>query len=222
MKKPLIGLTPTFKDGKPFVPEFYCAAVEKAGGEWRLLSFAESERGFLSLSGVLFTGGVDVEPSIYGEKKSPHCGDIQPVRDLCELRLLPLALRRDMPVLGICRGLQLLNVGLGGTLVQHLPDVVSTGHSGTVHDVELLAGGWLRTLTDQAIVQVNSYHHQAINRLAPSLRACAVGPEGVIEAVERPASRFFKAVQWHPERWAHPLSDAIFAAFVHSAQTYSA
>ena len=115
-----------------------------------------------------------------------------------------------------------LNVGLGGTLVQHLPDVVSTGHSDTVHDVELLAGGWLRTLTDQAIVQVNSYHHQAINRLAPSLRACAVGPEGVIEAVERPASRFFKAVQWHPERWAHPLSDAIFAAFVRSAQTYSA
>ena len=113
-------------------------------------------------------------------------------------------------------------MGLGGTLVQHLPDVVSTGHSDTVHDVELLAGGWLRGLTDQAIVQVNSYHHQAINRLAPSLRACAVGPEGVIEAVERPASRFFKAVQWHPERWAHPLSDAIFAAFVRSAQTYSA
>lgn len=222
MRKPLIGLTPTFQNGKPFVPEQYCASVEKAGGEWRLLSFSESERDFLALSGVLFTGGVDVEPTLYGEKRSPHCGDIQPVRDLCEMRLLSLALRQDMPVLGICRGIQLLNVGLGGTLVQHLPDVVSTGHSGTEHTVELLAGGWLRGLTDQAIVPVNSYHHQAIHRLAPSLKACAIGPEGLIEAVERPASRFFKAVQWHPERWEHPLSDAIFAAFVQSAAAYSA
>ncbi len=222
MKRPLIGLTPTFKNGKPFVHEFYCASIEKAGGDWRLLSFAESERDFLALSGVLFTGGVDVEPAVYGEKKSPRCGAIQPMRDLCELRLLSLALRQDMPVLGICRGIQMLNAGLGGTLVQHLPDLVSTNHDGTTHTVELLSGGWLRSLTDQAIVPVNSYHHQAINRLAPSLRVCAVGPEGVIEAVERPASRFFKGVQWHPERWEHPLSDALFAAFVHSAQTYSA
>lgn len=218
VNKPLIGLTPTFKEGKPFVSENYCAAVERAGGEWRLLSFSESERELNALCGVLFTGGVDVEPALYGAQRSPRCGEIQPVRDFSELRLLELVLRRDLPVLGICRGIQLLNVGLGGTLRQHLPDVVSTNHSGTEHTVELLAGGWLRGLTDQAIVPVNSYHHQAIGRLSPELRACAVGPEGVIEAVERPCSRFFKAVQWHPEMWEHPLSNAIFAAFLERAR----
>lgn len=217
MSRPLIGLTPTFQDGRPYVPQTYCAAIERAGGEWRLLSFAQSEEEFCALSGVLFTGGVDVDPAVYGQKRQPACGEIQPVRDRCELRLLSLAIRQDMPVLGICRGIQLINVGLGGTLRQHLPQTVSTPHQGTEHPLELLAGGWLRGLSDQAIVPVNSFHHQAISRLAPGLRACAVGPEGVIEAVERPGARFFKAVQWHPERYAHPLSDAIFAAFVESA-----
>lgn len=219
MIRPVIGLTPTVREGKPFVDEHYCAAVEKAGGQWRLLPFAPGERALEGLDGLLFTGGVDVEPALYGARRSPRCGEIQPVRDRCEMRLLAWALGRDLPVLGICRGIQVLNAGLGGTLCQHLPDVTGAGHSdGCVHAAELLAGGCLRALTGEAVVPVNSFHHQAINRLAPSLRACAVSPDGLIEAVERPASRFFVGVQWHPERWEHPLSDAIFAAFVRACR----
>ena len=170
--------------------------------------------------GLCLTGGGDIEPSRYGEATAPETDDVDPARDELELRLLRTALERDIPVLGICRGFQVINVANGGKLVQHLE-----GHSrslGALHSHEAVpaAGSLLASATTDRAHVVNSSHHQAVTDavLAPGL-VPTVRIDGLIEALEDPAHRWVVAVQWHPERTAEVSAEAtqIFRAFADAA-----
>lgn len=157
--------------------------------------------------GILLTGGQDIQPELYGAEPLPCCGECSPERDTMELQLLELAFQQDLPVLGICRGLQLLNVCFGGTLYQDLPEQVSSSisHHQTppydqpVHTVSVLPETPLAALLEQETLAVNSYHHQGILKLAEALQPMAVAPDGLIESVWLPEKAFVWGVQWHPE-----------------------
>jgi putative glutamine amidotransferase len=157
--------------------------------------------------GLLLTGGIDVDPALYGEPKQPETDTPDPELDAAEILVIAEALHRDLPTLGICRGLQILNVQHGGTLIQHLvpPERHRTVKNGDrslpVHSVEIREDTLLGSIAGTTnIWHVNSRHHQAVKTLGHGLRVSAVDPEdGVIEAVERPEMRFVLAVQWHPE-----------------------
>ena len=157
------------------------------------------------VQGVLLTGGSDVSPSYYGQEPQPELGDVDPERDAFELGILTLADAADLPVLCICRGMQLLNVHRGGTLVQHLPQSErhrrgDTPKSQAVHAVRIEPVSKLAELWGASEVQVNSRHHQAVDRVGAGLVVSARDAEdGVIEAIEDPSHRFLVGVQWHPE-----------------------
>ena len=178
--------------------------------------------------GLLFTGGQDVSPALYGEAPKPTCGEVCPARDRMEQTLLHLALERDLPVLGICRGIQFLNAVLGGTLYQDLPTEYpfQTQHhmpppyDRAVHTVTLQPGTPLAELLGTEHIGVNSYHHQAVKTLAPCLTEMAWSEDGLIEAVCLPGKRFVWAVQWHPEFSfrVDEHSRKIFGAFVAAAK----
>ncbi|MDY5501922.1 MAG: gamma-glutamyl-gamma-aminobutyrate hydrolase family protein [Gemmiger sp.] len=179
------------------------------------------------VDGILLTGGNDVAPALYGEQKETFCGENDPLRDRMETRLIELALQADKPIFGICRGLQILNTVLGGTLYQDLKTQTGTAlthsmdkpYDRTVHEVTVLPGTPLGELYGPGPMAVNSRHHQGIKALAPALRAQAVAPDGLIEAVYLPEYRFVQAVQWHPEhRWQAAESQSILRAFVESCR----
>ena len=160
------------------------------------------------LDGILLSGGVDVDPSLYGQEPHPRLGRVNRRRDDFELALVREALRRDVPILAICRGHQLLNVATGGTLVQDIASLVQ-GHADhdvkgprwrRAHRVDVSAPSRLREILGQDALPVNSIHHQAVDRVGDGLVVSARCPEdGIVEGLERPASRFVVAVQWHPE-----------------------
>ena len=159
-------------------------------------------------AGLLLTGGPDVDPALYGEARHPETEEPDRERDDIETELLCEALERDLPLLAICRGLQLLNVFHGGDLVQHLDTVQrhrkpEDDRAAPVHDIFIEPGSLLHSIAGGRQWRVNSRHHQAVKRLGRALRVSAVDPEdGTIEALERPDKRFVLAVQWHPENQA--------------------
>jgi gamma-glutamyl-gamma-aminobutyrate hydrolase PuuD len=182
----------------------YARAIESVGAEPVL----EEVRTGLRIGpccGLLLTGGGDVDPALYGEIASPETDPPDPERDAVEAALIDEALARDLPLLGICRGMQLLNVHLGGTLVQHLPTVGRhvrrTSDRGLpAHRVVIEPGSMLASIAHRQMWEVNSRHHQAVARLAGGFKVCASDPEdGTVEAIELPARRYVLAVQWHPE-----------------------
>jgi gamma-glutamyl-gamma-aminobutyrate hydrolase PuuD len=153
----------------------------------------------------LLTGGSDVDPARYGEPASPETQPPDPERDAVEAALIDEALARDLPVLAICRGMQLLNVHRGGSLIQHLPGAArhvrrTSDRSLPAHRVVIEPGTLLASIAKRETWDVNSRHHQAVARLAPGLRVCARDPEdGTVEAIELPVRRYVLGVQWHPE-----------------------
>ena len=160
-----------------------------------------------TIQGILLTGGHDVCPSTYGEDKIPQCGATCRERDKMEHILLGRALGRDIPVLGICRGIQFINVFLGGSLYQDLPTQrpSCTEHHQKppydvpVHELELMDNSGLFRLLNRKSLSVNSYHHQAIKEKARPLKIMAVADDGIIEAVEMTDKKFVWGIQWHPE-----------------------
>jgi putative glutamine amidotransferase len=178
------------------------------------------------MDGFLFTGGGDIAPSFYGEETLQCCGEISPLRDTMELDLLNAVLPTGKPILGVCRGIQLMNVGLGGTLyqdiylqnaqtfqqqhIQKLPDYLPA------HDVIIEEGSLLHRIEKTARLPVNTLHHQAVKDCASGLTAVARSSSGLIEAVEKKDHPFFLGVQWHPERMWHvdAAAKAIFESFV--------
>jgi putative glutamine amidotransferase len=212
--RPLIGITTYVTPAKwgyweleaALIPLDYVRAVEHAGG--RALLVPPSEDGvdetLEALDGLLFSGGSDLDPGLYDQEPHEETLGIHEDRDRAELALLQAALQRDMPVLAICRGSQVLNVARGGDLVQHLPDVVGdekhkhTPGSFSDHDVTVEDGTRLGSLLgDRA--PVKSHHHQGIGRIGEGLRVAAHAEDGTIEAVEDPGRRFAVGVLWHPE-----------------------
>ena len=228
--KPIIGIVPLIDEEKEsfWMLPGYMDGITEAGGIPVMLPLtgeAEDISQILDgIHGILLTGGHDVEPEMYGEKAVAECGKPCRERDTMESILLDQALIRDMPVLGICRGIQFLNAYLGGTLYQDLPSQhpSDTEHHQKppydmpVHRVDILSDSGLFHLLNKDNIAVNSYHHQAIKEKAEGLRAMAVSEDGIIEAVEMPDKRFVWAVQWHPE-FSHKADEdsrKIFAEFI--------
>jgi putative glutamine amidotransferase len=201
----------------------YVKAVRKAGGIAVLLPMgdaSDAEAAVAAVDGVLVTGGADVNPERYGaDSVAPETNAADPARDAFECALVNVAVRDDVPLLCICRGIQVMNVALGGTLHQHY-DAHSDieRYNEDVHDVRIEAGSVLAKALGTTQVGVNSLHHQAVAEVAPSLRAVAVTDDGVVEAVEADGCAFAVGVQWHPEFLRHrPEHLALFEALVHAA-----
>jgi putative glutamine amidotransferase len=197
-----------------FLPESYPELVRAAGGVPVLLPPGPPETAadlVTRLDGLVVTGGPDVDPARYGQRPHPATGPAAPVRDAWETALTEAALAQRVPLLGICRGLQLLNVVCGGTLHQHLPDAV--GHSGhnpdpgsfPPHPVQVLPGTSLAAILGTgAPLDAPTHHHQGIDLLGRGLRPAARAEDGLIEAVEGEGDGFVLAVQWHPEEGGDP------------------
>ncbi len=210
------------------VPTPYVERVVEAGGLPLLLPVASPDRAdaYLSLvDGLLLIGGDDVDPALYGSGRPDLCQGVDRERDEFEIALARRAVETGMPVFGICRGLQLLNVALGGTLVEDIPSLVeaSTGHRlgflGPTHEVEIAAGSRLRDVLGAPRVAVNSAHHQSVKMPAPGLAVTARGDDGVVEGAEAPGRAFCLAVQWHPERMNGADSTRrLFGAFLQAAR----
>jgi putative glutamine amidotransferase len=211
----------------------YIASVEQSGGRARVLEVSESPRALMDqIDGVLLTGGGDVDPVFYGEDRHPTSYDAEPGRDEFEIDLARRAVAKDLPLLAICRGSQVLNVAAGGTLVQDIPSAVTTEltHSidvpkdGVAHEVRVTPNSRLHAALGAAVdaactCRVNSRHHQSVGRLGSGLIATAVASDGVIEAIEAPAARFCVGVQWHPENfWRTGQFRGLFDAFVAAAR----
>jgi putative glutamine amidotransferase len=214
MVRPLVGITTyvtparfgVWEAESVLVPADYVDAVKRAGGRPLLVPPSEDgvDETLAAVDGLIFSGGSDLDPELYGQEPHAETVGVVAARDRAELVLLTAALARDLPVLAICRGSQVLNVALGGDLVQHLPDVVGDErHKHTPgefadHDVTLEEGTRIGALLgDRA--PVKSHHHQGIGRLGNGLRASAHAEDGVVEAIEDPARRFTLGVLWHPE-----------------------
>jgi len=232
--RPVVGIT-LGDGGRPgfhAMREDYVRSVEQAGAVPVVLPplRAEDVAALVGrLDGVLLSGGVDLDPVLFGQAPHPKLGQVNRRRDDFELALTRAALRQDLPILAICRGHQVLNVATGGTLIQDIPSLVKGAN---VHDargprwrrahrVELEPQSRLREILGQDTIPVNSFHHQAVDRLGEGLVVSARSPEdGVVEGIEMPTRRFVVAVQWHPERMAdrHPEQLALFRSLVESTR----
>lgn len=178
------------------------------------------------LDGILIPGGVDICPLEYGEEVRPECGNLDPARDRVELQLTKWAMEDGKPLLGLCRGLQVVNVAAGGTLWQDLASqnaafdkhdyFPTTGfeRDHLAHHVEVVAGTKLRRYLESPRVMVNSMHHQGIDRLGSGLSVSAVAPDGLIEAIEAPGEKYLVAVQWHPEAMSGEHASRLLAPFI--------
>jgi putative glutamine amidotransferase len=232
--RPVIGITAYAEQARwgvweapaALIPLSYVSAIERAGGRPLLVPPSDDgvEETLAVLDGLLFSGGSDLDPETYGADSHAETNGVRPERDQAELALLEAALARDMPVLAVCRGSQVLNVALGGDLVQHLPEVVGhERHKHTPgvfadHDVEVLPGTKLQALVgDHA--PVKSHHHQGYGRLGDGLREAARADDGTVEAIEDPERRFALGVLWHPEAGEDA---ALFEALVEEARRYRA
>ena len=218
---PVIGITPCRR-----LPD-YLESVRRAGGEPRVLQ-VDAKVSLAGLDGVLLTGGGDIDPAHYHETPRAKTEAPDPARDGFELQLARLALADDIPLLGVCRGLQVVNVAAGGTLIQDIPSEVTQalGHevdhplNAIAHEVWVVRGSTLSTLLQEQlgegeVLQVNSRHHQAIKQTAAGFEVSATAPDGIVEAIERPRARFCIAVQWHPENfWRTGEFRGLFEAFV--------
>ncbi len=228
--KPVIGITTYSRDedGKFFLPGNYVDAVRRSGGLPLLLPHGESDPQDLVdiLDGLILPGGGDLDPSTYGGRAHETMYWIDAERDDMEIDLARRAVKMGLPTLGICRGTQVLNVALGGTLIEHLPDEVGdqTEHRAPPrkpvrHRVTVQSGSRLARIMGHLEFDADSWHHQALRRVVPSLRVVARAPDGTIEAVEMPDHPWLIGVQWHPELSAStdPVQQRLFHALIEAA-----
>jgi anthranilate synthase component 2/putative glutamine amidotransferase len=232
-RRPLIGIS-TYREQARWgywdvpavlLPATYADAVAECGGEPVLLPTGSISPGMVErLDGLVLAGGSDIDPARYGQPPGEHTTVLRPDRDDAELAVLAAALERDLPLLAVCRGMQLLNVLLGGDLVQHLPDVPGAGSHQTGpgiyarRDVTTVPGTRLADLLGPA-ASAECHHHQALGKVADGLTPAAWAEDGVLEAVEASGRRFCLGVQWHPEAGDGPTKDyRLFGALVQAAQ----
>ena len=230
--KPVVGITSyaeevtwgAWVEEAALVPLSYVRAIERAGGRPLVIPPSEGaiEETLAVLDGILFSGGSDLDPALYDAEAHPETQGVHEARDRAEMALLAAALERDMPVLAVCRGSQVLNVARGGDLVQHLPEVLGheehkhTPGEYSDHDVTLEPGTRVGgILGDRA--PVKSHHHQGFGRIGEGLQAAAHAEDGTVEALEDPTKRFAVGVLWHPEEGEDM---ALFEALVEQAKQY--
>lgn len=232
--RPIIGLLAEVDDEfNTRVQSPYVRAIEVAGGLPMLFPYVEDSAAvarFVDVcDGFFFTGGMDICPEHYGERASEHLGELQVNRDEFELRVLEQVMKCSKPILAICRGAQLINVALGGTLYQDIPSEVNThiAHRqsepkfATSHDVKILPDTPLQMLIGAERMRANSFHHQAIKALGKGLEVMALADDGIIEAVYLPGERYLRAYQWHPERLveADKENRGLIEDFIHACAT---
>lgn len=242
--RPLIGIATQTQEAVPgetplawVMGQRYVRVLTEAGAVPWVIPLLDGDEATLRciydrLDGVFLTGGVDVGPERYGEARQPVCGRTDPPRDWTELTLIRWAAADHKPVLGVCRGMQAINVAHGGTLYQDLhvqyPDAIKHDYFPTangpsrdalVHEVRVDPGSRLGRVLGVGRSAVNSMHHQGVKELAPGLVASAFAPDGLVEGVEGANGHFLIGVQWHPEELAgaHPPMRRLFAAFVEAA-----
>jgi putative glutamine amidotransferase len=235
--QPVIGIT-TFEgtnpDGLPtsLLLQAYIHAIMQAGGVPVMIPSMLAEQGwdvlYGRLDGILFSGGGDIAPEYYHGENHQRVAGIDPLRDTIEFNLLRAVVDDGKPFLGICRGIQTVNVGLGGTLYEHLGEQFrgeidhtypSTMRTTLVHEVKIEEGTRIAEAVGEPVLKVNSLHHQGIRDVAPGLRVTGYAPDGLVEAVELPDHPFGLAVQWHPEWMTDQLSTRkLFKAFVEAAE----
>jgi putative glutamine amidotransferase len=238
MSTPLIGVStgrltdPNIQRDQVATPTAYLRAVISAGGIPLLipprLTRAQLEEVLARLDGLLLIGGGDIDPALYNGKPHPRVYDIDPERDFLDLTLTRIAAERDLPFLGICRGIQAVNVALGGTLYSDIGDQLpgalrhdwypNIPRNHLAHAVRVDPASRLGQILGSERLQVNSLHHQGLDKIAPGLKVTALSPDELVEAVELPGHRFGLAVQWHPE-WLqeHAPQRALFEALVAAA-----
>jgi len=211
----------------------YTEGVYEAGGLAFVVAFTKDSSIIDdladSLDGLLLTGGVDIDPGYFGEEPHIGLGEISPLRDALESALLQAMLAQHKPVLGICRGVQIMNAVLGGTLYQDLPrewtgrlqHAQQAPRQHMAHVVDVVPDTRLAEIYLEPVVSVNTFHHQAVSLVAPGFIASAHSRDGLVEAIERPGPAFVLGVQWHPENlWrTHAGHRRLFAAFIDAART---
>jgi putative glutamine amidotransferase len=240
MARPVIGICTTLEKARwsvweldaALLPMNYIQAVQRAGGMAVLLPPDEQlvqdpDEVLATLDGLILAGGADIDPATYGEPRDQHTVDTVPERDRFEVALARAAIERDLPLLGICRGMQLINVACGGTLIQHLPDRFGHGEhrrvvgtfEGSDHEVNLAEGSLAQLAAGQPVHTTKSHHHQGVDCLGAGLivSGTSVFEDELAEAIEIPGKRFVLGVQWHPE--ADPQSDVIAALVAAAARS---
>jgi len=235
---PIIGVSGSIEkdESKQYIIRSYMTSILNAGAIPVLLSIDMDEEHIAlcldQMDGLMLSGGNDVDPQLFGESPASGLDQVNPVRDQLEMKLIDIAYQHAMPILAICRGLQTLNVALGGTLYQDLPTQYIAPDGGRAilhtqtspsryasHMITLDEGTAFRDIYGEASIGVNSYHHQAIKALAPGLTVCARAADGVIEAIQDTSKPFVYGVQWHPERMKEGAP--LFEAFTNACKTYS-
>ncbi len=233
---PIIGITSsqiTNSNGHPavFLLQAYVDAVAMAGGVPVAIPSSLARGGwetlYSRLDGILFSGGGDISLEYFAGEAHPKIEDVEPDRDAVELSLFHAAASEGKPFLGICRGCQLVNVAMGGTLYTHIPDqlpgALEHSYPGTMrtklaHEVQVEEGTFAAQVLDEPVLRVNSHHHQGIKDIAPQLRIAGRSPDGLVEIVELPEHPFGLAVQWHPESLTDQAStQKLFRKFVQAA-----
>jgi putative glutamine amidotransferase len=231
--KPVVGITTYIEPARwgaweleaALIPYAYVQAVERAGARALLVPPSDDgvEETLDALDGLLFSGGNDLDPETYGASAHPETNGLRPERDRGELALLEAALARDMPVLAVCRGFELLNVARGGDIVQHLPDVVGDAKHREVtgvfseHSVRIEDDSKLGAVLGDSAAPVKSHHHQGVGTIGEGLREVAWADDGTVEGLEDPAQRFAVGVLWHPEAGEDMK---LFEALVAEARAY--
>lgn len=237
--RPVIGVFAEVKDDfYSGVRRAYIRAIEDSGGVPMLIPYLESDEALAeaiaAVDGVLFSGGADISPSRYGEAASERLGELEVNRDELDFRAFAIAHRLGVPILGICRGAQMINVALGGSLYQDIPSEYKSEYKTDIahrqseaenepsHGVTIISGTGLSELIGKDRMAANSFHHQAIRRLGDGLCVTALADDGIIEGYEYPGERYLSAFQWHPERLASDNGDSkrIFEDFILAAQRY--
>lgn len=234
MVRPLIGVTVAHhaEELETFPRHYYVQSIRNAGGIPILIPPSadrqEAAAVLAKLDGIVLSGGGDISPVYLGEQPLPGIGRCFPERDLGEILLAQRAMEKDLPLLGICRGIQVLAVAAGGRIYQDIPSQypAALAHSQTAprdcpwHEVEILDSGFLQVVGVKKL-QVNSFHHQAVSVLPQGFRTAALAPDGIIEGIEAPHLRFCLGVQWHPEGMGSvEHSQALFAALIGACRSY--
>jgi putative glutamine amidotransferase len=220
-KRPLIGITTDLKDGSFIIEDAYARAVAKAGGIPLLIPSIPERPELLKeavsrIDGLLLPGSRDMDPKFYNEEPHPKLRPMSIERTETELLVLGESCERKIPVLGICGGMQLLNVFFGGSLYQDiasiLPDALQH-EKGAVHEILVEEGTILDNVLGLKSFPVKSYHHQAVNKIGMGLKASAIAPDGIVEGIESAESPYIVGIQWHPEREESELAGLIFKSF---------